>query len=251
MLMATISAVSSPTTPTTGTSVAKRLMFQGSQLAPFFVSFTIQFTPNFRARPPKAKKITTCCILSTQIIVNESQIDINVLDSFIQNHSCYSSNSCSQPHIKEGRKNCVPLISLEKDLTSVFTDDFCHGSLSSVDVVMSVYGVHGFEELVVVNEGTYDNQRSQYAPSPEGATTYATMLSTCELFVADSIADLGHPNQRNDTQREPREDEKYQTIVHGMLAVTTLGDQIDFLRHVREKHDGIDSQCNNTQQDVF
>ena len=34
------------------------------------------------SRPPKAKNITTCSILSTPIIVNESQMDINVFDSF-------------------------------------------------------------------------------------------------------------------------------------------------------------------------
>ena len=223
-------------------------MFQGSHGSLFFVSFTIQFTDNFRARPLKAKK-TTCSILSTQIIENESQIDINVLDSFIQNHSCYSSNSCSQPHIKEGRKNCVPLISLEKDLTSVFTDDSCHGSPSSVDVVVGVDGVHGLEEFVEVDERSYDDQGSENTPTPEGAATYATPLGASELLVADSVADSGNPHQRRNAKGKPGEEEIDEAIVHGVLAVTTLCHQVDLFGNVREEHDGINAQRDDVEKD--
>ena len=46
-------------------------------------NFRFNSRPIFgHSRPPNAKNNTTCSILSTPIIVNESQIDINVLDSF-------------------------------------------------------------------------------------------------------------------------------------------------------------------------
>lgn len=74
---------------------------------------------------------------------------------------------------------------------------------SAVGVVVCVYGVHGFEEFVVVDEGADDDEGAEDAPAPEGASFDVTLLGTGVLFVADTAADAGEPHEGHDAASEP------------------------------------------------
>ena len=129
---------------------------------------------------------------------------------------------------------------------------FCCGGSGLVEllVIEVVELVHSVEELIDIYQRADRDERADNSPEPEGVSTEAAMTTAETDVVADTVADTVEPNDRCDTQCEPREDEQNPAIVHGVLAVVLGSDGVDLRRDVGHDHNTVDTKGNQTEEEI-
>ena len=109
--------------------------------------------------------------------------------------------------------------------------------------------VHGLQELVQIDERANHDETTQNAPTPVSAGANTIVDATARQFLADSVADSMVPDQRDDAASEPRENKVDQTIVHGLFAVITTGNNVDIGANNGHNNQSIDATSDDGQQD--
>lgn len=120
---------------------------------------------------------------------------------------------------------------------------------SAADVVVCREKVHCLEKLVRVNEGADDDQTAENAPQPEGACVEVVGDAAAAQLVSDAAAELVRPDDGINAQRQPREDEENQTVVHGLSSVIPAGDEIDVRTDVGHHHETVNAERKEIEQD--
>lgn len=94
-------------------------------------------------------------------------------------------------------------------------------------VVVLAHKVSSFEELVHVNEGSYENHRAENVPKPVVCAGEFVIDTSSRKLRTDPVGDLMRPNDAGDAAGEGVDKEEEQAVVHGLLSVITACDGID------------------------
>ncbi len=99
-----------------------------------------------------------------------------------------------------------------------------------------------FEKLVGEDERSdYDNG-AKNGPKPEIACSEIIVAVPCGQFGSYSVGDSVRPHDRRDAERQPREDERDEKIMHCMLPVTWSRHDVYLFGDVGHQHQWVYSK---------
>lgn len=108
-------------------------------------------------------------------------------------------------------------------------------------IVMLTKKIHGFAELMEVNEGTYHNEGTEEVPAPEIAGAEIVGNAPFGKGVLDPYGDVVIPDHQNDGEREQR-DYVGEQVVHGPAVILPRGYLIEIEGKGNEENDTIDAE---------
>lgn len=116
-------------------------------------------------------------------------------------------------------------------------------------VVIRAQLVHSLEQLVAVDERTGQQQQgAENIPTPECAGAETVSDAAAAQLIVDAGAEPVIPDQCADTQREGSHQKQQQAVMHGLLAVKAVGDDVDISRNAGEQDDTVNAEGDQIQQ---
>ena len=119
---------------------------------------------------------------------------------------------------------------------------------SAFHIIICIDGIHGLHQLVGIDEGADSKKKgAKETPSPPCASTKRIRQVASGKLRPDSVRNTVIPNQVGYSQSQPAENEIKQAIMHGLSAVMSCGDLVDFSRNMRHDNDSINAEGNQRQ----
>lgn len=115
-------------------------------------------------------------------------------------------------------------------------------------IIVGIQEVHRLEELILEDERSDNDQRTEDIPTPEGACAEAIVDAASVELITHTCADAMPPYQGSNTEGERCEDEEEEQIVHRLLTVI-LGDLVDLLADVIHHDEIVDTEGEDREND--